>query len=474
MAEIASEQARLAADRAEIFRRDPATEPDSDVARYYLDTEVLRDDRRAERLWNHLYSHLLDKGAWFDEQRIFELITAAFSPQRDTDGRIRARDAGEIVRQVRDELEHTPFGHTGETVLNDLVPGGFRHDQQSLRVVDELEKEGLDTYGRALEDAHLDLQRALELEARYSALLDQGADLQALQEQAGLDEAVRAVDSDEVRRRVLDKLQRVVDECVILAHLDRTRMDDPTVVPARIFYAGVAPRYDTDEPHALAKLLREVAPGIDLVEGWTEPDAVVLYRAMLGIPTYFFRRVNDELYEAYKGVRDNPRRAYPLHIDAAFEGDGLPDLHPVELKRARERAEAEARAVALKQEEERRLRAFTLCALLGVVSLEEGQYRWAMKGVGKPLATTRGAAFAAFWRLDPTLRGDMLAEAERQLTARRAEAPDRRKLAVDIRAGIERLSALYYQALADEQESERRHLEAERTSLQVLLSEVEG
>jgi dGTPase len=40
------------------------------------------------------------------------------------------------------DLGHTPFGHTGEAVLNSLVPGGFRHYEQSLRVVDTLEKDG--------------------------------------------------------------------------------------------------------------------------------------------------------------------------------------------------------------------------------------------------------------------------------------------------------------------------------------------
>ncbi|RUM88585.1 MAG: deoxyguanosinetriphosphate triphosphohydrolase [Thermodesulfatator sp.] len=40
------------------------------------------------------------------------------------------------------DLGHTPFGHAGEEVLNELVPGGFRHYEQSLRVVDYLEKEG--------------------------------------------------------------------------------------------------------------------------------------------------------------------------------------------------------------------------------------------------------------------------------------------------------------------------------------------
>lgn len=37
------------------------------------------------------------------------------------------------------DLGHTPFGHAGEKVLNEIHPGGFKHNEQSLRVVDILE-----------------------------------------------------------------------------------------------------------------------------------------------------------------------------------------------------------------------------------------------------------------------------------------------------------------------------------------------
>lgn len=40
------------------------------------------------------------------------------------------------------DLGHTPFGHAGERALNRLVTGGFRHYEQSVRVVDVLEKDG--------------------------------------------------------------------------------------------------------------------------------------------------------------------------------------------------------------------------------------------------------------------------------------------------------------------------------------------
>jgi dGTPase len=40
------------------------------------------------------------------------------------------------------DLGHTPFGHQGEKVLAGLVPGGFEHYEQSLRIVDVLERDG--------------------------------------------------------------------------------------------------------------------------------------------------------------------------------------------------------------------------------------------------------------------------------------------------------------------------------------------
>jgi dGTPase len=40
------------------------------------------------------------------------------------------------------DLGHTPFGHAGERILNELVAGGFHHVIQSIRVVDVLENEG--------------------------------------------------------------------------------------------------------------------------------------------------------------------------------------------------------------------------------------------------------------------------------------------------------------------------------------------
>lgn len=40
------------------------------------------------------------------------------------------------------DLGHTPFGHTGEMALNSICAQGFRHNEQSLRVVNVLERKG--------------------------------------------------------------------------------------------------------------------------------------------------------------------------------------------------------------------------------------------------------------------------------------------------------------------------------------------
>ena len=41
------------------------------------------------------------------------------------------------------DLGHTPFGHAGERALNSVHPGGYRHYEQSVRVCELLENNGL-------------------------------------------------------------------------------------------------------------------------------------------------------------------------------------------------------------------------------------------------------------------------------------------------------------------------------------------
>ncbi|MDE3095713.1 MAG: deoxyguanosinetriphosphate triphosphohydrolase [Chloroflexota bacterium] len=57
----------------------------------------------------------------------------------------RALDLNEDLTEaiaLGHDLGHTPFGHAGEQALGELLPEGFRHNEQSLRIVELLEASG--------------------------------------------------------------------------------------------------------------------------------------------------------------------------------------------------------------------------------------------------------------------------------------------------------------------------------------------
>ena len=90
------------------------------------------------------------------------------------------------------DLGHTPFGHAGERVLNQILPGGFRHNEQSLRVVDRLEKggEGLNLCYEVRRGilCHTGHDRAETLEGQIVRLADKIAYINH-----DIDDAIRAV-----------------------------------------------------------------------------------------------------------------------------------------------------------------------------------------------------------------------------------------------------------------------------------------
>ncbi len=76
------------------------------------------------------------------------------------------------------DLGHTPFGHMGEKVLNRICPLGFRHNEQSLRVVDVLERPGGLNLTEEVRDGilcHTGEKQASTLEGQVVALADKVA-----------------------------------------------------------------------------------------------------------------------------------------------------------------------------------------------------------------------------------------------------------------------------------------------------------
>lgn len=74
------------------------------------------------------------------------------------------------------DVGHTPFGHAGEWALNDVFPGGFRHYDHSVRVLQRLEKngQGLNLTAEVMDGirTHTKGPEAMTLEGRLVRLAD--------------------------------------------------------------------------------------------------------------------------------------------------------------------------------------------------------------------------------------------------------------------------------------------------------------
>ncbi|MCI8554486.1 MAG: deoxyguanosinetriphosphate triphosphohydrolase [Clostridiales bacterium] len=107
------------------------------------------------------------------------------------------------------DLGHTPFGHAGERALNEVMEGGFRHYEQSVRMVERLENDGRGlNLTREVRDGilcHTRGRPALTLEGRIVRLADRVA-----YTNHDFDDAVRAGVFDE--QLVPEDIRRVLGE----------------------------------------------------------------------------------------------------------------------------------------------------------------------------------------------------------------------------------------------------------------------
>jgi dGTPase len=105
------------------------------------------------------------------------------------------------------DLGHTPFGHAGERVLSKLSPKGFKHNEQSLRVVDVLENSGKGlNLTKEVRDGILNHKMeltAMTLEGQVVSISDRIAYLNH-----DVDDAVRAkvISIDELPKNVIEVL----------------------------------------------------------------------------------------------------------------------------------------------------------------------------------------------------------------------------------------------------------------------------
>ena len=320
---------------------------------FILDVEALHEVG-GERLWNLFFEdRYIDEGrslSTFDQTKIFAIITDAFNPGRDERGQRVAKTSRQITDEIKDRLVEL-----GREVLRPQIVG-------TRSGGDDMTRKGL-----LLDDA-------LYYEARYHFLRQyraDGSDQQPTQEQ--LDGYVKS------------KLRF----CENKAHPMATFADveDIRVINSTGTLVGSHPAY----AQRLEPLIDEVAPHARSIPNWADEKALVFYRANLGIPLYFYSRVNGEMQRDYALSMQKPpaERGYPLHIDSNWESD-LPDLDPL----------AHAEAQRGEGQKDRHID-FALAFATGILrSHDDGAIHWHVATFDEVLGSNHMAAFDALPKLD--------------------------------------------------------------------------
>ena len=118
------------------------TERERDVRTcYQRDTDRIVHSKSFRRLMHKTQVFLQPEGDHY-RTRMTHTLEVARIARTITRALGLNEDLSEAIAMGHD-LGHTPFGHAGEAALNQLMTGGFRHNEQSLRVVDVLENDGM-------------------------------------------------------------------------------------------------------------------------------------------------------------------------------------------------------------------------------------------------------------------------------------------------------------------------------------------
>ncbi|MDD3653405.1 MAG: deoxyguanosinetriphosphate triphosphohydrolase [Desulfotomaculaceae bacterium] len=130
------------------------------------------------------------------------------------------------------DLGHTPFGQAGEEALNKLMEPGFRHNEQSLRVVDELEGgKGLNLTKEVRDGIlnHTGPTKPVSLEGQIVKIVDRVAYINH-----DIDDAIRGgvLDAEQLPRESIEILGNKHRERInnMVLDLIQTNYNEPTLI----------------------------------------------------------------------------------------------------------------------------------------------------------------------------------------------------------------------------------------------------
>ena len=262
------------------------------------------------------------------------------------------------------DLGHTPFGHAGQDALNECMRdhGGFEHNLQSLRVVDELEERyaafpGLNLTFESREGIlkHCSAANARQLGdvgRRFLERQQPGLEAQL----ANLADAIayNNHDVDDGIRAGLVTTAQLTEVALFRRHHDEVRAVHPSIGPRRLVHETIRRMIDdvvTDLIEETGRRLRAAAPA-DIEAVRAQPGPLVAFSAAREQEHYELKRfLRRQVYEHERvaAMREGAVRTLK-ELFEAFLGD--PALMPPEHRDTALRWEAErgtpgrARAVA--------------------------------------------------------------------------------------------------------------------------------
>ncbi len=117
------------------------TEPQCDIRPVFQrDRDRILHSKAFRRLKNKTQVFLSPKGDHY-RTRLSHTLEVSQNARTIAKALRLNEDLTEAIALGHD-LGHTPFGHCGEGVLDELCRGGFVHSEQSVRIVEKLEKDG--------------------------------------------------------------------------------------------------------------------------------------------------------------------------------------------------------------------------------------------------------------------------------------------------------------------------------------------
>ena len=199
------------------------------------------------------------------------------------------------------DLGHTPFGHAGQDTLNHCMRdhGGFEHNLQSLRVVDDLEAKYADFPGLNLTFEtregilkHCSAKNARELGEigeRFLARRQPGLEAQLVNIADAI--AYNNHDVDDGYRAGLLDLDLLHDQPLFGQHYDDVRSRYPDLEDRRLIYEVIRRMIG----HVVTDLIRQSRAAIEAVDPATVDDVRAHDKPLIGF--------SDEVGEAHAGLK---------------------------------------------------------------------------------------------------------------------------------------------------------------------------